>query len=66
VKTAVYGSLTDLGWNDVLVGIAMGTAMVAGTFLANSLIRNVEKGKFRKYVAVLLLLVGVYMAVHGA
>ena len=65
LNTAVYSKLTDLTVNDLLLGLGMGLCMVAGTYAARRFIKNMEKGKFQKYVAVLLCVVGLYMLVVG-
>lgn len=66
VKIVVYHKLANLDGSLVLLGVAMGLAMVAGTFLANKLLKKAEKGKYQKFVAVLLCVVGAYMLVFGA
>ena len=48
-----------------LLGLGMGLCMVAGTCAARHWIRHMEKGKFQKYVAVLLCIVGLYMLAGG-
>ena len=44
----------------------MGAAMIAGTLVANKFIKNMDKEKFQKYVAILLCVVGAYMLFPGA
>ena len=65
LKTVIYSKLVGLDATALFTGLAMGGAMVAGTFVANRFIRGMEKGKFRKYVAVLLVVVGAYMLIFG-
>lgn len=65
LKTVIYSKLTNLDMTAVLIGLMMGLAMVGGTFFANRIIKKMEKGKFQKYVAVLLCIVGMYMLVFG-
>lgn len=48
-----------------LLGLGMGAAMIAGTYAAKHIIGHIPKGKFRNYVAILLFVVGLYMAVTG-
>ena len=45
------------------IGISMGVCMFVGTYVAKHFIKKVEKGKFQKYVSVLLIIVGLYMLV---
>ena len=66
LKTVIYSKLTNLDLTALLIGLAMGLAMVAGTYVAKHFIKKMEKNKFQKYVAVLLCMVGVYMLVAGA
>lgn len=66
LKTIIYSKLTNLDMKAIVIGIIMGLAMVAGTFCANRIIKKMEKGKFQKYVAILLCVVGVYMLIFGA
>lgn len=65
LKAIIYNKLIALPPQALLLGFAMGLCMVAGTYCARRLIRNMEKGKFQKYVAILLCVVGAYMAVTG-
>ena len=66
LKTIIYSRLIDVNFFALLIGLAMGVAMIVGTYAANKIIKNMEKGKFQKYVAVLLCLVGAYMLIAGA
>lgn len=66
LKTVVYSKLLGLDRTTLITGLTMGAAMVAGTFVSNRWIRNAEKGRFQRYVAVLLIIVGAYMLVIGA
>lgn len=65
LKIVIYSKLTNLTPGALALGLGMGLAMVAGTYTAKHFIRNLPKNKFQKYVAVLLCLMGVYMAVTG-
>lgn len=65
LKTVIYSNLVGLDMQALLTGLAMGAAMVMGTFAANRAIKNMEKGKFQKYVAVVLCIVGAYMLIFG-
>lgn len=65
LKIAVYSKLAAVDRQALLIGLAMGGCMVLGTYTARHFIRNMEKGRFRRYVAILLCAVGVYMMVTG-
>lgn len=66
LKTAIYSKYVGINTTALLTGLAMGAAMLAGTFAAIRIIRGMEKGKFQKYVALLLCVVGAYMLLFGA
>lgn len=66
LKTAIYSKFVGITASALLTGLAMGAAMLAGTFAANRIIRKMEKGRFQKYVALLLCIVGAYMLIFGA
>ena len=65
LKTVIYSRLVGIDTAALLIGLAMGAAMVAGTFAANRIIKKMEKAKFQTYVAVLLCVVGIYMLIFG-
>ena len=65
LKIAVYSKLAALDGRSLLTGLAMGGCMILGTYTARHFIRNMEKGRFRRYVAVLLCAVGIYMLLTG-
>lgn len=65
LKTIIYSKLTAMDVKSLLIGLSMGACMIGGTYAAKHFIKNMEKGKFQKYVAVLICAVGVYMAVFG-
>lgn len=66
LKTIIYSKLTSLTLQALLTGLVMGAAMIGGTMIANKFIKNMDKNKFQKYVAVLLCAVGGYMLIFGA
>lgn len=66
LKTIIYSKLTGMDLNACLIGLSMGVCMIIGTYAAKHFIRNIEKGKFRKYVSILLTVVGIYMLFTGA
>lgn len=65
LKTVVYSKRSGLSVETLGLGLGMGLCMVAGTYVSKHFIRNMEKGKFRKYVALLLCVVGLYMMITG-
>jgi hypothetical protein len=65
LKIVIYRKLSGLDGGAVLLGVAMGACMFAGTYAAKHFIKNMEKNRFRRYVAVLLFAVGAYMLVFG-
>lgn len=65
LKTVIYSKLTNLSSHALLLGFGMGLCMIAGTYCARHFIKNMEKGKFQIYVAILLCAVGAYMVVFG-
>jgi uncharacterized protein len=66
LKTIIYSKFVNIDFTAILTGLIMGIAMIGGTFVANRIIKNMEKEKFQKYVAVLLCVVGFYMLIMGA
>ena len=65
LKIVIYNRLSGSSGRTWLLGLGMGLCMVAGTCAARHWIHHMEKGKFRKYVAVLLCIVGFYMLAGG-
>lgn len=66
LKTIIYSKLAGLTSSIIGLGLLMGAAMAVGTFCAKHLIRNMEKSRFHTFTAILLCIVGAYMAVAGA
>lgn len=64
-KIVVYGSSMSLAWDFWLLGAALGAAMVLGTWTAKRVIERIPRQAFERYVSVLLLVVSVYMVIHG-
>ena len=64
-KTIVYGATIDLGPAFWPLAIAMGLAMIAGTWAGRSLIKRLPVDRFRQFVMVLLALIAVQMIVMG-
>ncbi len=66
LKIVIYSKLTNLSFHGFLLGLGMGACMVAGTYSARRFIKNMEKGRFEKYVSALLCITGVYMVLFGS
>lgn len=64
-KTAVYGAMIDLGLTFWPLAIAMGLAMIAGTWAGRLLIKRLPVDRFRQFVMVLLALIAIEMIVMG-
>lgn len=65
LKSVIYAKFDFLTPSALLLGLAMGVCMIAGTYVAHHFIKNMEPKKFQKYVAVLLLIVGASLIVTG-
>lgn len=65
VKTIIYSKLMNLSSSAFLTGLAMGGAMVGGTYIANRFIQKIDRTKFQKYIAALLLIAGIFMITTG-
>lgn len=66
LKMIIYSKLATMTVNSLMIGVGMGVCMIFGTYVANHLIKNMNKNRFQKYVAVLLCIVGFYMIITGA
>lgn len=64
-KTVVYGATIDLGPTFWPLAIAMGLAMIAGTWAGRLLIKRLPVDRFRQFVMVLLALIAVEMIIMG-
>ncbi|MGL6196522.1 MAG: sulfite exporter TauE/SafE family protein [Thermoguttaceae bacterium] len=62
-KMVIYGSFVSMAPESLIIGVGMGGAMVAGSYISNRLIKEINKKLFQKQVAVLLATVGVYMVI---
>lgn len=65
LKTVVYSKMAHMTPQAFITGCAMGAAMVCGTFAANRVVRQMDKGRFERYTAALLCAVGGWMLVFG-
>ncbi len=64
-KTIVYQKYLGIGLSSLGIGLFMGIAMVAGTWIGKKVISKMPKEKFVKFVGVLLMLVGLQMLIFG-
>lgn len=65
LKLAVYQQFIALDRDFWLLALLMGIAMIAGTWSAKRVIERMPREKFQRFVAILLVIVAVYMVVHG-
>lgn len=65
VKIVVYGSALTLDRELWILGGLLGLAMVAGTWVANRLIKHMTPVGFERYVLALLAAVAIYLIVTG-
>jgi uncharacterized membrane protein YfcA len=61
IKALMYGKLNLLDGNILLNGLYIGIALMIGNFLAMRFIRNVNKKKYQKVVAGMLILVSLFL-----
>ncbi len=64
-KTIIYGNSLTLDNQFWTLGLILGLAMIAGSWLANRLIRRLSQINFDRYVLVLLILLSIYLIVRG-
>jgi uncharacterized membrane protein YfcA len=64
-KIGVYGWSMELARGFWLLGAALGGAMILGTWTAKRLIEHVPSKAFERYVSVLLIVISIYMVLHG-
>lgn len=65
VKSIVYQTALDLGEGFWPLALALGGAMVAGTWASKRLIERISPDQFRSFVGVLLVLTAIQMIVTG-
>jgi len=63
VKIIVYGKLSLMSWEIFLSGLFIGCAMMGGNFIAMKVIHNVDKKKYQKIVAGVMIAVSVWLIV---
>lgn len=65
LKTLVYQQYVTLDREFWFRAALMGIAMILGTWSFKRIIERMPKETFQRFVAVLLLVIAVYMVVHG-
>lgn len=61
LKTIIYSKMSNVNAKALFLGFLMGLSMFVGTFIARKFVKNINKGKYQNFVAVILLIVGIYM-----
>ncbi len=64
-KTIVYQKYLGIGLRELGIGLFMGVAMIAGTWVGKKVIDKMPKEKFIKFVGVLLTVIGLQMLIWG-
>lgn len=65
VKMSVYQHYVPMPQHLWLLAGFMSLAMILGTWSSKRLIEKLPREKFQKYVAYLLVVIGIYMVLHG-
>lgn len=65
VKVFVYGKLDLMNKEIFLYGLLIGVAMIVGNFIAMRFIKNVEKKKYQKIVAAIMIVVSSYLLISS-
>lgn len=60
-KSLTYGKLDVLGRKELVVGLAFGAIMSAGSYAAKKILEKLSREKFLLVVEILLVLIGIYM-----
>ena len=61
IKAVVYGRLQLLDWSSLINGVIIGVAMMVGNFVAMRLIRNIDKKRYQKIVAAVMIGISVWL-----
>lgn len=64
-KSIIYQRFLDTGLSAVWIGLLTGVAMIGGTWVGKTNIEKLPKETFRKFVGILLALVGLEMMIVG-
>lgn len=60
-KIIVYGSFLNIKLEIWIFAVIIGCVMMAGTILANKFVRKINTETFKKYVSVVMIIMGIYM-----
>ena len=63
VKIVVYGKLALINTEIFLNGLYIGLAMVAGNFISLKVIKNINKKRYQKIVAVVMILASLWLLI---
>jgi len=63
IKAVVYGKLDFMNWRIFFVGLLIGCFMMLGNFLSMKYIKNINKKRYQKIVAVVMIAMCVWMIV---
>ena len=65
VKLIIYQQFISLDQQFWLLAILLGIAMILGTWTAKRFIEKITPESFQKYISILLIVIGLYMLLHG-
>ncbi len=66
VKFAVYQRFFCFALSFWMLALALGTAMVAGTWTSRRLVERLPIARFRTFITLLLAMIGIYMLITGS
>lgn len=65
VKLAVYQKYITLSPDLWILAATMGLVVIVGTWSAKQVIQHISQNAFERYVAILLVIIALYMIIHG-
>jgi uncharacterized membrane protein YfcA len=65
VKLAVYQKYFTLSQDLWILAATMGLIVIVGTWSAKQVIQHISQNTFERYVAILLVIIALYMIIHG-
>lgn len=65
VKTIVYQKYLNIGIDAMILGLFIGVAMIFGTWVGKKVIEKLSLEIFRKFVTILLVVIGLEMIIWG-
>lgn len=66
VKIIVYGKLNLVNTHILIIGLSIAAAMIFGNYLAMRFIKNVDKRKYQKVVALCMIILSLFLIVSSA